>query len=182
MDTLALPDSNQLYVVVGGRAAASRLLELAAHLALRGPLLLLDCGNRANPIPLVRELRRLTQDPVKALNKIQTARAFTCYQVTALLEDAASQPIQYPVLVFDLLTTFYDESVTYPEGMRLLEECIKHITCIHRHSPMVISARPPPAEFPKRKPFLERVCKLSDIVWVEETTQVIVPEQLSFLP
>ena len=33
MDTLALPDSNQLYVVVGGRAAASRLLELAAHLA-----------------------------------------------------------------------------------------------------------------------------------------------------
>ena len=96
MDTLTLPDSNELYVVVGGHLAAGRLLDLAARLSLRGPLLLLDCGNRANPIPLVRELRRLTQDPVKPLSNIQTARAFTCYQVTALLEDAASRPIQYP--------------------------------------------------------------------------------------
>ena len=31
----------------------------------RGPLLMLDCGNRANPLPLVRELRRLTHDPVR---------------------------------------------------------------------------------------------------------------------
>jgi len=181
MDTLTLPDSNQLYVVVGGHLAANRLLDLAARLSLRGPLLLLDCGNRANPIPLVRELRRLTQDPVKALSNIQTARAFTCYQVTALLEDAASRPIQYPILIFDLLATFYDESVSYHEGIRLLEQCISYITCIHRQSPIVISARPPRSEFPERSSFLEMVYKLADVVWVEETPQMIEPKQLSFL-
>ena len=180
MDTLTLPDSNQLYVVIGGRTAASRLLDLAACLAIKGPLLLLDCGNRANPFPLVRELRRLTYDPVKALENIQTARAFTCYQVVALLEDAANRPIQFPVLIFDLLATFYDESVSYNEGIMLLERSLRCIAYIHRLAPLIVSARPPVAEFPERSSFLEMVCKLSDVVWVEEMPQVFEPKQLSF--
>ena len=91
MQILTLPTTNQFYVIVGGQSAAERLLGLAAQLALRGPLLLLDCGNRANPLPLARELRRLTPDPVAALRGIQSARAFTCYQVVTLLEETASR-------------------------------------------------------------------------------------------
>jgi hypothetical protein len=181
MNKLIISNSNKLYFVIGGRAATESLLDLAARLAIRGPMLLLDCGNRANPLPLVRELRRLTNDPVKALGNIRVARAFTCYQVTALLEGQANQPIQQPVLIFDLLATFYDESLTYTEGRRLLERSLYCMTHICRFAPLLASSRPPPAEFPERKPFLEMVCNQSDVLWMEGAPTVSQPQQLSFL-
>lgn len=181
MDALTLPDSNQFFVIIGGQTAASRLLDLAARLALKGSLLLLDCGNRANPLPLVRELRRLTPDPVRALSNIRAARAFTCYQVTALLEQISLSPVQQPVLIFDLLATFYDESVTYAEGCRLLEQNLDCLTTIHSAMPLLVSARPPPADFPERKAFLEMLCRLSDRYWIEEVIQEPLHHQLSFL-
>jgi len=66
MDTITIPKSNQVCIVIGGREVTHCLLNLAARLALRGPLLLLDCGNRANPYPIAKELRRLTPDPLLA--------------------------------------------------------------------------------------------------------------------
>lgn len=181
MNRLTIPEPHQCYVVIGGRTAASRLLDLAARLAIRGPLLLLDCGNRANPLPIVRELRRLTNDPVRALGQIQTARAFTCYQAAALLEEAARRPMSYPVLIVDLLATFYDESVTLREGNRLLEQSLRCITQIHAAVPSVISAQPPRAAFPERAHFLEKVIQLADLLWVEDLPALRQPQQLSFL-
>lgn len=168
MDSLTLPDTNQVYLIVGGQAAAARLLDMAAHLALRGPLLLLDCGNRANPLPLVRALRRLTQDPVQALNRIHMARAFTCYQVVTLLEQTGFAPCPQPVLLFDLLASFYDESVLYAEGCRLLEQCLRCLQHLSRAAPVVISSRPPPADFPERQSFLQRLCRAADQCWMEQ--------------
>lgn len=178
MDAITLPETNQLYVVIGGHAAAARLLDLAARLALRGPLLLLDCGNRANPLPLVRELRRLTGDPVQALGNIQMARAFTCYQVKVLLEQVAFFPAQQPLLIFDLLATFYDESVPYAEGCRLLEQSLHCIHHVRRSAPVLISARTPPADFPERAAFVEMLCQLSDQYWVEQSTAPQAPRQM----
>lgn len=181
MDAITLPDTNQLYIVIGSRTAASRLLDLAACLALRGPLLLLDCGNRANPLPLVRELRRLTHDPVQALGNIRVARAFTCYQVVALLDQVGYFPIQQPVLILDLLASFYDESVSYAEGRRLLEQCLRCLTHIRRSVPLLVSARPPLADFPERQAFIELLCRISDRYWIEETPHTPSHQQLSFL-
>jgi len=180
MEALTLPNSNQFFVVIGGRAAAGRLLDLAARLALNGPLFLLDCGNRANPLPLVRELRRQTNDPVRALGNIRAARAFTCYQVVALLEQFGFFPLQPPVLIFDLLASFYDESVSFAEGRRLLEQCLRCLTHIHRSAPLLVSARPPLAGFPERKVFLEMLCGLAERCWIEETPQAQPPQQMSF--
>jgi hypothetical protein len=182
MNAITLPDINQLYVVVGC-PAASHLLDLAARLALRGPLLLLDCGNRANPLPLAKELRRLTNDPVAALGNMgaKGARAFNCYQVAALIGNAANRPIQYPVLIFDLLAAFYDESVSYHEGRRLLDQSLSHITHIRRSAPLVVSAKPPPDDYPERKAFLEMLCRVSDQIWTEESSRAQLPQQLSFL-
>jgi hypothetical protein len=180
MNELILPNSNKLYFVVGGHTAADRLLDLAARLAIQGRLLILDCGNHANPLPIVRELRRLTHDPVRALENIQVARAFTCYQVTVLLEGQANQLIQQPVLIFDLLATFYDESVPLAEGRRLLELSLRYVTHICRSAPLLASSRPPPAEYPERISFLEMVCNQSDVTWVEEAPALPQPRQLSF--
>lgn len=179
MEAITLPNANQFYIVIGGRNAAGRLLDLAAQLAIRGPLLLLDCSNRANPLPLVRELRRLTHDPVRALANVRVARAFTCYQVVALLEQAGTFPTPQPVLIFDFLTSFYDESVSYAEGRRLLERCLRCMAHIRRSAPLLVSARPPLADFLERLAFVELLCRLSDRYWVEAPLQAEPPRQLS---
>lgn len=179
MDAITLPITAQLYVIIGGQTAANQLLNLAARLAVRGPLLLLDCGNRANPLPLARELRRLTPDPVRALHNIHAARAFTCYQAAALLDQAASLPQPQPVLIFDLLATFYDEDIAYAESRRLLEQALDCIAQVRHSAAVVVSARPPLASFPQRAGFLEMVCGLSDRFWVEEAPSPTPPRQLS---
>ncbi len=62
------------------------MLDLAARLSFTGPLYMLDCGNRSNMYRVARTLRFLTSDPVAMLKNIRLSRAFTCYQVVALLE------------------------------------------------------------------------------------------------
>jgi hypothetical protein len=180
MDEIALPNANQLYTVIGGREAASRLLELSARLALVGPLLILDCGNHANPLPIARQLRRLTGDPVGALGNIQAARAFTCYQVVVLIEQLEQRtPIQQPVIIFDLLASFYDESIDYREGLRLLEHALDCLARVRSTAPLLVSARPPLADFPERKTFVEMLLRISDRFWIEEAPAPPAQLQLS---
>jgi hypothetical protein len=175
--------SHQLYVAIGARTASSRMLEMAAHLSLRGRILILDCGNRANPYPLARKLRGLTKDPVQALENIDNARAFTCYQVVALLEETAhSGPPFPPVLVFDLLSTFYDESVSFNESQRLLNQSLLFIDRISRSVPVAVSARPPAADFPQRRVFLHQLCQFAGEIWEEPLLETAAPQQLSLFP
>lgn len=181
MNAITLPEANQLYVLIGSRGTSARLLDLAARLSLRGSLLLLDCANQSNPLPLVRELRRLTGDPVAALRNIQVARAFTCYQVLTLLEQAIEQSATQPVIILDLLSSFYDESIRAHEGRRLLEACLRCITHIRRSAPLLVSARPPLVDFPEHKIYLEMLCRISDRYWIEAPIQGKPPQQTAFL-
>lgn len=181
MDEIALPNTNQLYTIIGGHEASNRLLELSARFALVGRLLILDCGNRANPLPIVRELRRLTDDPIAALGNIRTARAFTCYQVAALLEQLEQRPnpVETPVILFDLLTSFYDESIDYGEGLRLLDYSLDCLTHVRTSAPLLVSARPPFADFPERRTFLDKLLRISDRYWIEDPIPPSSDQQLS---
>jgi len=183
MDEIALPNTNQLYTLIGGRETASRLLGLAARLALRGPLLLLDCGNRANPLPLVKELCRLSGDPIAALGQIQAARAFTCYQAAALLEQLGQRaPLNTPVIVFDLLASFYDESVDYAEGLRLLEHALACLAAARASAPVLVSARPPLAAFAGRAGFVELLLRVSDRYLIEPSAPAAPERQPALFP
>jgi hypothetical protein len=127
---LTLPPSGGLLAIVGPYAASQAMLTLAALLALRGPLQVLDGGNRFNAYTVARLLRRQSAldsswrhlDLRQALGRIRVARAFTCYQMTALIEKSSLDG--QPTLVIDLLDTFYDESAPLEERRRLLERCI----------------------------------------------------------
>ena len=179
MNDLTLASNNQVTLLIAPRAAREKMLSLVAKLALAGPLLLLDCGNRANPVRVARELRYLTQDPVAALHNIRTARAFTCYQVTVLLEEAAAQPHPRPALVLDMLATFYDESVTRRESRRLLAQAVEQIEKLRLRAPVVISARPPPPEFAERAGLLAALIRIADNLWEEDIRQDGPPQQPS---
>ncbi len=131
MDALSLPLSNRLLVLSAPHAAVRWMLELAARLALSGPLRVLDGGNRFNVYPVARTIRRYSAELTAALARIELVRAFTCYQLAAMLQEMPADG--RPLLVLDMLATFYDESVNWMKAAAAFG-CIPHCSA---------SARPP---------------------------------------
>ena len=134
-----------LNVLVGPRAERAAMLELTAMLALRGRVQILDGGNSFDAYRVARLVRRQTPNLAETLERVQVARAFTCYQVLTLFRQTPTGPA--PQLIFDLLATFYDESVSLEESHRLLRVVLAHLYRLRREAPVAVSiSRPPQPE------------------------------------
>ena len=188
------PHPPRLAVIAGPHAASGAMLQLAAHLALRGPLRVLDGGNRFNAYHVARALRHLkASDPTPALARIQVARAFTCYQMAALINGETSfdktsfgeadartptsppaetsfraTPDAFPLLILDLLDTFYDESAPLPERRRLAQGCLARLRQSSQQSVIVISLRPPPPPLADPTGLFELVQAAADLLLFSE--------------
>ena len=174
MDALTFPLPNQLFVVIAPHAAHGRMLDLAAQLALRGAVRILDAGNQSNVYPIAQRLRRSTADVNAALRRIQVQRAFTCYQVAALLTEA--QPAPTATLVLDFLSTFYDQDVKLPEATQLLRGCLRHLQRLAEHAPVLVSARPPVAACAERAPLLDMLREIAAQCWEAQPEQSSPPQ------
>jgi hypothetical protein len=137
-------------------------LKFIAELARIGPVRVLDGGNRFDLLGLNRELRRRDLELYRALERVQVARAFTCYQMATLLELPA--PGGIPTLVLNLLSTFQDENASLAERLRLLEICLYHLEKNACHSPVLVILHPQSSE----EPFLARIRERVDRAWVFE--------------
>ncbi|MBA4419938.1 MAG: hypothetical protein C0391_02210 [Anaerolinea sp.] len=171
-DTLELA-SGQILAILAPHAGRSLMLETAARFALRGPVRVLDGSNHFNAYIVARSIRRFTADIDSALARISLARAFTCYQMEALLAAAAllvqHQPAPAPAtLIFDLLATFYDENVHLVERQRLLLLCQRYFRAISAHSPLLISLRPASADRPDQQTLLDEMLAFADDIWQAE--------------
>lgn len=155
MDTLTFPLSREAVVLVAPQAAREEMLDMAAQLAVAGPLRVLDGGNHFNVYTVARAIGRRTVQVEETLEQIQVARAFTCYQMLALLAESAAGPV--PTLVLDLLCTFYDESVPLFERRRLLEAALEHVRRLSQGGPVVVSTRMPSRSYPERVDLVEMV-------------------------
>ena len=158
---LQLPE--HLAVIIAPHAGRSFMLELAARLAVLGPLRVLDGGNQFNAYPVARSIRRYTPDLTHALQDILMARAFTCYQMAALIADSPAGAA--PTLVFDLLATFYDENVSLYESQRLLSTCLARLQRLGQAGPVIVGARPPLPACQDRQVLLDRLRKSAAQVW-----------------
>ena len=163
MDAITLPLANQLRVLAAPHAAAPMMLELSARLALTGSLRVLDGGNRFNVYPVARSVRRYTAELTAVLARIHVVRAFTCCQAAAILAEMKADA--RPLLVIDLLATFYDESVRLEESQRLLLGCIAHLRRLSQAAPVVVSAKPPAAPLMERRVLLELLEEAADGAW-----------------
>lgn len=176
--------SNGMLVVFSEHGGAALMLDLAARLSLRGPLYLLDCGNRSNMYRVARTLRALTDDPVAVMRNIRLSRAFTCYQVVALLEKAASGSA-VPVLVLDLLATFMDESVQIRESNQLFNCALQYLSVLGQSTPVVISAKPLLSISAPRSRLLEQLKETATLIWEENvlpSPRLAAGVQLPLLP
>jgi hypothetical protein len=168
MNALLNPIPGRLLLVIAPRAGGAIMLDLIARLACRGPLRLLDGGNcfdvyRCNQA-IARALGGQKDQLSAALERIQLARAFTCYQMVALLKQTPVQPV--PTLVLDLLATFYDESVPGVESRRLLQACILQLQRLNARSPVAISVRS--GTHGNRPELLEALQSVASQVWALE--------------
>ena len=169
LSNLELPLANHLVVVAAPQAGGRLMLELAARLALHGRLQVLDGGNQFNAYPVARLIRRYTPELTAALENIRLARGFTCYQMAALLAECPHpQGVTGPILVLDLLSTFYDENVRLDEARRLLATCIRHLQRLSRTAPVVAGARPTHELNPERRPLFEMLVAAASQVWEAE--------------
>lgn len=164
MELITVPHSPTLQLLIAPtdfqRQAA---ITFIAELAQTGPVRVLDGGNRFDVLTLNRELRRRDLPLYTALDRVRVSRAFTCYQMTTLLEQPFSGGI--PTLVLNLLTTFQDENASLPERLRLLETCLYCLKKIAQHTPVLLILHPQPEE----EPFLVQIKETVDQVWVFES-------------
>lgn len=127
--------------MLGSRVLYPLLDERIVRHALSGPVTVLDAGNCFNPLRLARSIRRQTVEVTRILDRIQVARAFTCYQIIPLLEQA-HQP-RRPVYMLQLLDTFSDEIVPAQERLRLLLQVSTHIQRLRRATALTVTLRTP---------------------------------------
>jgi hypothetical protein len=175
MNLLSLPTSNHLMLVIAPFAARTAMLDLAAQLAAHGPLRVLDGGNQFNVYPVARAIRRQTSDLNAALQRIVLSRAFTCYQMVVMLDEAAAAPFPIPTLALDLLATFYDENVTLVESRRLLRGCISRLQQVSQQIPVIVSVRPPAPICQERTVLLEQLRQATTHIW--ETQELTPPDE-----
>lgn len=173
MNTLKIITINQLVVLALPRRQMRDIFSLAADMGARGPLRVIDGGNLFNVLTLSRIIRRKVTDVEKALNRIYISRAFTCYQMESMLHDLPTPPS--PVLLLDLLNTFYDESVNDQTSQRLLSNCIRHLRRVSSSAPVLVSIFPPPKA--DCRPFLIDMLRgAADQTW-QWQTQISAPMQ-----
>jgi hypothetical protein len=166
-DNLSIPLVNQIFLLIAPHAGKSMMLEMAARLAAAGALRVIDGGNQFNAYVVARAVRRRTARMEEALTNVRVARAFTCYQMVAMLADTPENA--HPTLVLDLLSTFYDENVRLAESRRLLAAVINHLRRLSAQAPLMVSARPPgSAGDPERAELLEMLRQAAHQVWISE--------------
>ena len=173
MDILPVLKTGKLIVLYASHAACEESMTLIAELGLRGPVTILDGGNRYKPYQVAMLIRRKTVDVNTVANRLHSRRAFTCYEMNTLLNTTPSPA--HPHVILDLLNTFYDDHVPAYEVRRLLDSCLKQIERLQLSAPVVVTLAPPLA--PERAFLLELVCQKADEVLVKEepTPQVIQP-------
>lgn len=195
----ALPESlaaapGRLLLLAAPHAAAAPMLALSAELAHRGRRVhVLDCGNRFNAYIVARRLRQLAYHPTPALPKtsfwgegksdplerITLQRAFSCYQVVALLEAqraGSSLPAGETapaLLVLDLLDSFYDETVPLVERRRLAQVAVASLReLVEGAAPgsgraVAVSLRPPPPGQVDSSGLQAILLAAADVLWVD---------------
>jgi hypothetical protein len=160
----------------GAHTPTQTLLAMLTTLAARGSSVrVFDGGNRFDGYFVARLSRWMSAHPRTILGRIHLSRAFTCFQLAELIENAPAEP--KPLFVLDMLTTFYDESVPLRDTERLLATTITHLKRLAAVGPVIVGAREPRALVQERWALLDRLQVAADAAWLLRAPQETDVEQ-----
>jgi len=162
----------------GAQAPTRSLLTAATTIAAGGlPVRLFDGGNSFDGYFVARLARQLAlaparppappgrfPDPYDILDRMHLSRAFTCFQLAELIENAPAGP--EPLFVLDLLATFYDESVPLRDSERLLATTLTHLRRLAAVGPVVVGGREPQTLVKERWLLLDQLQAAADAAWM----------------
>ncbi|MBI9043951.1 MAG: hypothetical protein JEZ06_05675 [Anaerolineaceae bacterium] len=161
---LTLPLNRQLLFILDPHAAREQILKLTAHLAMQSEVTVLDGGNQFNAYTVAKSIRRRSRQLYEAMERINISRAFSCYQMVTMLKRV--KPAGTPIVVLDLMATFYDENIALEESKRLLRtagECLQSLSEV----PVVVGLRPPRHSH-DRLELLEIIQSYDAMFWAHE--------------
>jgi hypothetical protein len=164
----------KLYCLHGSPGVFRLSLMAAGHALLNDvPVTVVDGSNRFDLYGLAEFARRSagsSKSPEQILHNIFISRAFTCYQMEALLTErlpafvaARRSPV---VLIFGLLDTFYDEQAPLFEVRNALERILGSLQALRDDGVALLLASMDvrPAS-PARASLFPRVAKAMDLVY-----------------
>ena len=189
LETLLQP---RLSLFWGTQAPTRALLTAATTMAAGGlPVRLFDGGNSFDGYFVARLARQLALsvprpaaesldepagdrashpggdpagDPYDTLDRMHLSRAFTCFQLAELIENAP--PGSEPLVVLELLATFYDESVPLRDSERLLATTLAHLRRLAAAGPVIVGAREPQTLVKERWLLLDQLQASADAAWM----------------
>lgn len=152
-------------------------------------VIVLDGANRFDPYMVSTFAKRASISPEGLLKRIRIARAFTCYQMTALVEEKLisllkkeerAAPFSPPrVILLGPVTPFLDEDVSEREVRPLFERLLRKVEEMARGGVSFFFFQPsiPPAS---RAYLARRLFQISDLVWkisLEEGAKMILEKE-----
>jgi hypothetical protein len=132
--------SRQVTVVITADRETGKVTELIEALVLRGSLYLMAGSDWIPAYALARSIRRKTLRVKEILDGLRLARAFTCYQMRALLESAP--PDRDPLLVLDIMNTFFDQDIPVETRLRVFGQCCQYLQRLAVYRPVAVLAQP----------------------------------------
>jgi len=113
----------------------------AADYAEYAPLIILDCGRQFDASIVARAARGRKE----ITDRIDVQRAFICSEVAKLVEETHAG--KRPVVILDLLSTFYDENVRMYTRKFFLESILSHLRRLSRGAGLAVIVPSPPDSF-----------------------------------
>ncbi len=122
----------------------------------------IDGGNTFNPYAISAVAQRYNLDPQSTLERIFVSRAFTAYQLSALifetLENAFKQYRSKLVLISDITALFLDRDVPTREAMNLFNNTMIYLSeLVKRRGVIIVASCFPRGRFRRRRFFFESV-------------------------
>jgi hypothetical protein len=173
LDAITQP---RLTLLWGAATPTRTLLAALTMLAARGrSVRVFDGGNRFDGYFVARLARRLTPDLQTTMGRILLSRAFTCFQLAELIENAQAEPS--PLFGLDFLATFYDESVPLRDSERLLSTTLAHLKRMAAVGPVIIGAQEPRSLVKERWSLLDQLQAAADGAWLLRPPEIQPPLQ-----
>ena len=140
---------------------ARRLARLTPRPSTEG--LAVGRGVRAEPDAVPADDASGQDGPHEALSRLRLSRAFTCFQLAELIENAPSG--LEPLFVLDLLSPFYDESIPLRDSERLLATTLTHLKRLAAAAPVIVGAHEPQTLVKERWLLLDHLQAAADAAW-----------------
>lgn len=136
-----LANPGEIYLMVGHQRSVWPATQVIADfLALLGPLRIVLGANRYTLDYLPLMLSNRVTEIYGILERIQISRAETCYQMLDALQKTPAGT--EPLLVMEMLDSFYDENLSLAEVKGILARCISTLKQLSQWAPIFISADP----------------------------------------